>query len=118
MKQRFFSLAKELSKHSDHKIHKHGAVVVNKSRVISVGFNKLKTTPRSPHTYKQIHAEMAAIFSSRANLDGCSIYIFRETKDGCMAESKPCSACMQVIRAAGIKRIFYSTKDGYKSEVI
>lgn len=118
MKAKFFQLAKEMSKHSEHHAHKHGAVVVNKSRVISVGFNKLKTTPRSPHKYKQIHAEMNAIFKARTDLRGCSIYIYRETKDGCLAESKPCPACRQVIEEAGIKNIFYSTSNGFKKECV
>lgn len=116
MKQRFFDIARAVSKHSDHHTHKLGAVVVDKSRVISVGFNKLKTSPRSPHGWNQIHAEMSAIFKSRSDLTNCSIYVYRETKDGSIAESKPCPACMEVIRAAGIKKIYYCTNKGYKNE--
>lgn len=118
MKQRFFEIAKVASKNSDHHTHKLGAVVVDKSKVISVGYNKLKTSPKSPQKWGQVHAEMDAIFKSKADLSKCSIYVYRETKDGIPAESKPCPACMEVIRAAGISKIYYCTRDGYKKEVL
>lgn len=116
MKPRFFEVARTLCKHSNHPAYKHGAVIVHKNRIISSGFNRLKTSPRSTHAFQQIHAEMDAIFKSRVDLKKCTMYITRETKDGRLAESRPCPACMEVIRASGIKKVFYSTNNGFKGE--
>lgn len=116
MKQKFFDLARTLSKHSEHSTHKHGCVIVNKSRVISVGFNKMKTTTKSTHPYPTIHAEMDAIFKARTDLRGTTLYVYRGTKDGSPSSSKPCEHCMKVIKEAGIKKIFYSVPDGYEGD--
>lgn len=94
-------------------------VIANKNQIISVGFNKYKTSPKSTHPYRMIHAELDAILDNKfADLNGCTAYIYRETRDGTPALSRPCPSCMQTLKLAGIKKICYSIENGFKEEFI
>ena len=44
------------------------------------------------------------------------LYIYRETRDGKLAMSRPCPACMQAIKDLNIKHIAYTTDCGYATE--
>lgn len=118
MKIKFFQLAKNISKHSDHPAHQLGAVIVRGNKIVSMGFNKNKTHTKSNHAWKRLHAEISAIIKSREDLTGCSIYVYRETKLGHLGMARPCASCLSAIQEAGIKKIFYSTETGYKEEIV
>lgn len=108
MKVRHFATARRASLRSDHPLHRLGAVVVRGSRVISVGWNKYKTHPRSPHPFKHIHAEVSAIQKAGYQAFGADLYVYREGRDGVMRLSKPCKSCMAAINKAGVRRVFYT----------
>jgi len=126
--KRFFKIAREVSLMSDFKRTKIGTVVVEKNRIISTGFNSNKTS-RVQKEYDRfrdiddltkyqpkVHAEVAAlaplINHPNINWKHVSIYIYRELKDGTVSCSKPCPACMKLIRELGIKKIYYTEWDG------
>jgi dCMP deaminase len=116
VKVKFFKLAQRLSLNSSHHTHKIGAVISKKNRIISLGFNQLKTSPNSPHPFKTLHAEVDALLgNSYQDLKGCVIYVYRETKDGLPANSKPCPTCEFALKRAGIKKVYYSlpNEQGY-----
>lgn len=116
MKQRFFELAKKLSVKSNHPKHQLGCVIVNKNRIVGVGFNKFKTHTKSNHAFQMLHAEVDALLGvARADLKGCTAYVYRETKDGAPAMSKPCAACEIALKDAGIKTVFYTTDGGFEA---
>lgn len=117
MKLKHFALARKASLKSDHPCHRLGAVVARGNKVVSIGWNRYKTHPHSPHPFKHIHAEVAALMKITDKLDGADLYIYREGKDGIPRLSKPCKSCMNVIKQAGIKRIYY-TDFGYRSEMV
>lgn len=119
MKLKFFEIAKRLSLFSDHNQHRLGAVLVNKNRVVGLGYNKMKTNPKSNHKFKAHHAELDAILNSeKYDLRGCDIYVFRETRNGDLAISFPCEACYSLIKSKGIKNIFYTDCGIYKEKRI
>lgn len=100
-------LANKLAHKSQHK-HKLGAVLFKNNKILSVGFNQLKTHPKSTHPYKTIHAEMQAIFSCPVrSLNGASLYVCRVSSSG-IAMAKPCEHCEQLIRSTGIKQVYYT----------
>jgi len=37
------------------------------------------------------------------------IYVVRIRADGLLANAKPCAVCLDALRSAGIRRVFYST---------
>jgi deoxycytidylate deaminase len=118
MNLKFFDLAKKVSKLSNHKHHKIGSVIVRGGKVISVGTNKIKTHPRSPHPHFSLHSEMAAILLAKQDLKDCDLYVFRELKDGTLAISRPCEYCWQLINASGIKEVHYTVDKGHETEYI
>lgn len=112
---RFFDMARKLSKKSEYS-HQLGAVVAKKNKVLGLGFNKpYKTHPRSNNRFKTTHAELDAILGlSAEELTGATIYVYRETKDGSPANSKPCQYCQMLIKKAGIKKVCYTDEGKFK----
>ncbi|MGH7974895.1 MAG: deaminase [bacterium] len=115
MNLKFFDLARKVSKLSDHKRFSLGAVIVNGSKIISVGTNKVKTHPKSTHPYNSLHAEMAAILAAKQDISKCELYVYRETKNGTRATSKPCIYCQVMINEAGIKTVYYSMNGSFET---
>ena len=70
-------------------------------------------------SYGPKHAEFAALLPlirKRVDLTGATIYVYRETADKKLAMARPCPRCMSLIKKYGIKRIKYSTPDGFAVE--
>ena len=124
-----FQVAKSVSELSDHPQHKLGCVVLNKHRIISTGFNsktkchpiqsKIDTERFGEECKGCIHAETASLIpliKDRVDLSKASIFVYRQHKDGTLAMARPCPGCESLIRACGIKKIFYSIENGYKME--
>jgi len=107
-----------LSKHK----FQMAALIYQGSTPISVGINQIKTHPRQVNVYTHqqgwsIHAELAAILNAHPeSLEGATIYVARKLKNGQNGTARPCPACMQVIRAVGIRRIVYTHYTGYTEE--
>jgi tRNA(Arg) A34 adenosine deaminase TadA len=117
MKLRFFNLARKLSLKSDYH-HKLGAVIVSKNIVIGKGYNKpFKTHPKSNYPWHTQHAEFVAILEA-GDCKGADIYVFREYKNGNVANSKPCPYCTELIKRAGIKRVYYTDNNSFKEEIV
>ena len=125
---KFFRLAQLLAETSTYPKLRIGAVIVAGRRVVSVGVNRWRTHTKqkkyAPYRYDtqeeaesdvgRCHAEMDALIKAgRAALHGASIYVYREDLNGLLAECRPCGACMQAIREAGIKNVHYTSRDGY-----
>lgn len=136
--ERYFDLAKNASTFSDYnKVH-IGCVIVYKKQVIGIGWNTKKTNPIQKY-YNQfrtteddireydinshtnsLHAEMMAILNAtrtfKGDLSKCSIFVYRELKNGNLGIAKPCKACSQMLQDFGIKNIYYTTENGYVYE--
>lgn len=117
--ERFFQLAKKLSFKSPSQF-KLGAVIVNSGHIISVGYNNMsKTHTRSKSFGQFLHAEIHALLgTSYEETKNGTIYVYRQDRNGIIADSRPCPICFKEISLAGIKRICYSTRAGFNSEKI
>lgn len=112
-------LAKRLIIKSTHHQHHHACLIFKKSRLISTGYNQLKTHTKSLHPFKSLHAETHAIINAGdIDLKGCTAFIYRERRDGTMGNSRCCPSCEESLRTVGITDIIYSTEDGLISEAI
>lgn len=119
MKLKFFDLARKLSYKSDYHSHRLGAVIVKGGDVIGVGFNKKKTHPMSKTRFNNIHAELSAVLNSGLeNLHGCSIYVYRETRQGQPAMARPCVDCMRMLQQLSIDKVFYTSDSGFSEEEV
>ena len=127
----FFESAKAASLLSDHPQFHLGCVIVDGSRIISSGCNSItRCSPiqqkldhnRFGGEHKGVcHAETSALLPlirQRADLTSCAAYLYRSNKDGSLALSRPCSGCMSLLRAVGIRRVFFTVEGGYAVEDI
>lgn len=115
MKLKHFDLARKLSKKSNHPKFKLGCVIVRGNKIVSIGFNQLKTHPKSVTPYRQLHAELSAILDiEKSILKGCQAYVYREHADGTLAPSRPCQYCRAALSSVGIERVFFTDDSGYK----
>lgn len=109
---KILGIAKKASLKSDHHSFLIGAVVFTKKNIISVGYNHLfKTHPifNKINNLKTLHAEASAILGARhLNLKGASIAVYREHKDGTLAQAKPCKDCEELLRLYGIEKVYYT----------
>ena len=127
----FFESAKAASLLSDYPKFHLGCVVVKKSRIISSGHNSITqySSIQQKMDFKRFggehrgacHAETAALIPlirQRADLSSCVVYLYREHSDGTPVVSRPCSGCMSLLRAVGIRRVFFTVEGGYAIEDI
>jgi deoxycytidylate deaminase len=107
------------------------AAVVDKTTVVSFGFNKMKTSPWAARFSKApeaifVHAELAALKAALAKTDpaGMSLYIARakytdETKTAfTRGLAMPCEGCRKAIQEFKIKEVYYTLDEtgfGYYS---
>lgn len=94
------------------------AFIVRNGKIISVATNNPFKTHTKIHKYnpkKCIHAEISAIWKAPKNkLQGAIIYVFRLlNKIDEFALSLPCNVCQIFIYNAGIKKIIYTTNNGF-----
>lgn len=108
MKSTYFKIAKRASKKSNHHTHHIGAVIVKGNRIVGIGYNQLKTHPKSYHDWGYLHAETKAILDTPKHLIKDSvIYLYRENKKG-EALSKPCKYCEQMLKDYGVSTVYFT----------
>lgn len=94
-----------------------GAVFAKGWRFIAEGNNRYMPYPpkgfpkeaRSIHAEQDCAAELAGI--TPRWLRSGTLYVYREASYG-EALAKPCSMCMKIIKAVGIRRVVFSTGHG------
>jgi len=126
---KFFQVADKIAQTSNFNRIQIGCIVVVHNEIIAVGANREKTHPKQKY-YNEIagfkikknfiHAEVNALnkIKNINSLKNASIYIHRRDKNGNLAISRPCNACMSYIKQLGIKHIYYTTNLGYNYEKI
>lgn len=135
-----FNKAKNASEFSDFPKQKLGAVLMQGSKVIAVGYNTTKTNPlqKAFNKYRafgfdtlnngQIHAEMMILLKTKymdIDYSKTTLYIYREyhyspfnsnpdlqAKTNKPALAKPCKACLHALWGRGITNIYYSDDNG------
>ncbi len=106
---RLMDIARKVSKTGDYKF-RHGTVIAKGSRVLGLGINSTKTHPKSNSRFKTVHSEHQALINAGlTEIQGATAFVYRETRDGTVAMSKPCSSCAKLLKEAGIKKVYFST---------
>lgn len=131
-KTKRFKMAREEMLSSDYSGNARvGCVVFYKGSLLAKGHNSNKTSPiqdhynkyryRNPKCPAKNHAEITALKKIKyldIDFSLVEVYNYRELKNGQIAMSRPCESCMAFIKSLGIKKINYSTPDGFASEKI
>ena len=136
MKERYFKFAREASKRATYTgSHRFspmiGAVAEYKGSIVATAWNTNKTSPLQARynvyrfnadTPDKTHAEVSLIqklrwkFGDSIDWSKVHIYLYREYKDGRLAPSRCCPSCLALFKELGIKKIYYTTEDGYVEE--
>ena len=108
---------------------KLACMIYKGGNLLASAVNQKKTNPtmkkyNSHVPYRKwgyLHAEMAALLQlpwepGKNDLKGCTLYVARKRCDGSVGMARPCAACAAAIKDAGIKKIVYTTSDGYAVE--
>ena len=121
------TLAKVAEANDDSNI-RFAAAVVRGNKIVSVGFNHMKSHPFQAKFAKNemaifLHAEVHAIKNALREMDvddlsKCDIYITRVKKEKPFTKkyvwglSKPCPGCARAIAEFGFRRTIYTCDDG------
>lgn len=131
--QSFFRVADAIASLSDHNQAKLWCVLVDKHRIVSSGHNsatrcsllqKQMDTSRFGPSDKHrgpVHAETACLLPlirQGYDMTRSDLYIVRRHRNGSLALSRPCPGCMSLLRANGVRRVFFSVEGGYAVEKI
>lgn len=111
MELKYLDLAKKYFPNHPEPRWKFVALLVDKEPISVALNNTEKTHPliSKEFPYKRLHAEIHCLLKApREKISQSHMYVFRFTKDGNLAISKPCIACMKVIKKFGVKHITYS----------
>lgn len=107
------TLAKKLAKKSKCRC-KHGSVVAKGNRVYGMGCNSYKEHPTwGGGPLLTLHAEAAAIRDAQrrgVDLKGKNLYVVRIDSQSAM--SRPCKSCQRLIEEVGIRKVYYTDKNG------
>jgi hypothetical protein len=92
---------------------KIAALIFDKRRFISVGYNSFCTHPLqakfTTHPDRiHLHAEIAAIAREKIDVEGMDMYIARVWKNGKPALAKPCKGCQSALAAFKLKNIYWT----------
>lgn len=105
--------------------HRHGAVLVYRNKVLSVGYNYMRhNTFKNDNLIYSMHAEVAAVRefirlaprmgikkNIKSILKDCTLYVVRtgtESMNYPLKMSKPCKNCMSFIKKHNIKKVYWS----------
>ncbi len=110
---RFANIALELAEKAQGEMtYSLCALVVRKNKVISVGYNSRKTSPKMNNRMQMWHAEASALTRCpEGDLTGADLIVARIRRSGLPGLAKPCACCMGFIRHFGIRRVFYTCND-------
>lgn len=85
---------------------------MKRKKVVSKGYNKLKTHPKVDGF---IHAEQDALLKAEEECD--TLIVVRVSRSGKLRCSKPCPKCEEFLRAHGIQTVYYVDWDGEIQEM-
>lgn len=98
--EKFVAKASDIAVHSNYP-YQLGALVFKGGKILSMGHNKIG-----------VHAEVVALNQLKPHqTKGADLIVVRVAKTG-LAMSKPCPICQVVIKNRGIKRVYYTTRNG------
>jgi deoxycytidylate deaminase len=95
----------------------HTTFVLNKSKVVAIGINNVKTHPATlKYNYcgqVGLHSELSAVI--KLGKEDCSDLTFvnvRVKKNGSIGTSLPCRGCMDMLNQVGFKKVYFTNEKG------
>ncbi len=112
---RMLTISLQMAAMADHANWRLGAVVVKGGSYLGAGWNKAKNNPtlvsKEHIRHCAVHAEADAL-SGVSNAVGATIYVARITRGGDIGIARPCEQCQELIQAAGVNKVYYTSDTG------
>lgn len=100
---------------SDYPTYHVGAALFERRKLVSIGWNTRKTHPACP-TFSR-HAEFSVLLGvPKSVVVGATVFVARVTRRGLVRMAKPCETCQVWLRAAGVKKVYFSNHHGVVEE--
>ncbi len=127
--EKFFAHARHMAQMSDFRRARVGCVAVINGRVVATGFSQHRTHPMQQYYNRyrdfdgqanvahKLHGEAAMLFTHRhlrIDWSKADVYVYRLCRSRAHGLAKPCAACEMALRAAGVRKIFYTTDTGFE----
>ena len=94
----------------------------DKTSVLQNKYNRLRfhnpALPAKNHAETNLCQRIRWKFGDSLDWSRVHLYLYRELKNGSLAMSRPCNACMAMLRDFGIEEVYYTTENGYAQERI
>lgn len=114
-KKRLIAIAKEL-RHIPQSNHKHFSFLLNKRKIISIGWNNgWKSHPianKYGHRFNSIHSELSCIINCNTSIDRLTMVNIRIMSDGTLGRAFPCECCTKMLIDYGFENIVCSDYKG------
>ena len=116
IKNKIIRLTNDLKDLSDLRC-KHFSFILNKNKIVSIGWNLKKTHPKAKiyqYRYDCIHSELSALIKFNGNKNHLKDFVLvniRVNSDGYIRQSKPCSKCLPWLETIGFKAIWYTNEE-------
>jgi deoxycytidylate deaminase len=106
--------AELVARRSSFKRFKTGAILTRGDSLLGVGWSHIPQHRMA--RLRAAHAEQHALLRARggADLEGATLYIATVNKGGNLTMSLPCRDCYALLQEHGIRRIIYSTLNGWE----
>lgn len=103
--------------------HNLVAILERGGRIISIGLNDMNRTHpvyfgEDGENYDRgIHAEYDAV-RQVDDPAGSNLHVFRFKRNGEMGASKPCGACMRLLKDKGVRKVIYFDKGKFVRQTL
>jgi pyrimidine deaminase RibD-like protein len=89
------------------------ALITDKKRIVSYGFNSWTTHPLQAKFCMHpeaihLHAEIAAIAAAKCDVEGMSMFVARVLRSGEPALARPCKGCQDALLAFKFKNVYWT----------
>lgn len=115
---RYLDLAIKIAQANPEPKWKLAAIAVSGGRILSVGMNCFQQNDSPPGTIPHLclgrHAETEAL--RRCSKVPKTVYVARVNRKGFCKLARPCLPCYNALVRAGVRRIVYTTDQGYGVE--
>lgn len=112
-----YRVALTMARKSEYDPYKIGACLARGRRIVSAGYNQVKTHPLTLKLHNKficsLHAEMHACAGvDEKSLRGADIYVVRLRRDGSLGMARPCKECQRFLFNLGVRRAYYTETGG------
>lgn len=93
-------------------LQRHACALIIGGKIMAMSKNK----DGKPDNHSEMNVISTYLSKNKpGNLSKCTLVIIRINRQGDLCSSKPCANCIKYLKLYGIKKIFYSSDEGFET---